>query len=333
MKNFLKLGVLATLCLSQVQGQALECQERDNCESNNQWLVSADFLWWKAVEDSLPLAIVIDTATTTEGTAASAHVINPKFKWQPGFRIAAGYTPCECDWSFYTAWTHFNAKASHQISPGEDTETIVPQWGVLAAFPAAFATGDSSWNLKLNWADFVLNRNICIDPCFQFGIHGGLRALWVDQKFHFSITNATSVPVTNGVHSKSDFSGIGVVVGLNASWLMGCGFSVDAAGGGAIVYGKHKSNFSETFTTVSETSTGGGSSHYNMSRAMTDLRFGVRWEGCVWDCTTLALGVDWEHHILFNQNQLPRGSNTANARPRDGDLTMQGVTFSAALLF
>lgn len=334
MKYFLTLAAVTALSFSQVQGSLLGGDDEIFVDGNdNRWAVNADFLWWKAVEDSLPVAVVVDSTATELGSDSSADILNPNYKWKPGFRIGIDYQPCGCDWDFYASWTHFNSKATRNFGPGLATETITPQWGSLTPFNASLATLSSSWHLNLNWADFEFNKTFCANSCFKFGIHGGLRAVWIDQKFNFSITNASTTPVTNSLHSKSDYSSIGVVAGIDASWLVGCGFSVNASAGGALLYGRQKSRVSETLVTVGATDTIGGSSNYYISRAMTDLRLGVAWETCITDCMTLALEADWEHHILFNQNQFPRGSSTSSSRPRDGDLTMQGLTLSGTLFF
>lgn len=333
MKHYINVAALAALSLGQLHAGIFDGGASEATANDTQWYVNADFLWWKAVEDSLPVAVVVDTTDTDAGTDESADILNPNYKWDPGFRIGFGYRPCGCDWDFRAAWTHFDTKAKRSFSAGSATETIIPQWGSLTPFAASIATLSSAWHLHLNWADFELNRTFCVDPCFKFGIHAGLRAAWVNQKFSFSIAEAATTPVTDSLHAKSDFSSIGVVAGLDASWLVGCGFSINASAGGALLYGRQKSRVSETLTAAETAVTIGGSSNYYISRAMTDLRLGIGWETCLSECMTLALAADWEHHILFNQNQFPRGSSTAASRPRDGDLTMQGATFSATLFF
>jgi hypothetical protein len=335
MRYFFQMAAAAAvLSLSQVHGSLFDGNGSDSFVNGNdtQWYVEADFLWWKAVEDSLPVAVVVDTTTGVGGSDSSAHVLNPNHKWDPGFRIGLGYQPCGCDWDFYASWTHFDTKAKRSVGPGSATETIYPQFGSLTPFAANLATLSSNWHLHLNWADFELNKSFCVSPCFKFGVHAGLRGLWINQKLNFSLTNAATTPVTNSLNSKSNYSSVGVVAGIDASWLFGCGLSVNASAGGAILYGRQNSHVSESIVALATTDTVNGSSHYNISRAMTDLRLGLGYEGCVCDKTFL-LKADWEHHILFCQNQFPRGSATSNSRPRDGDLTIQGVTFSASLLF
>lgn len=330
MKHYLYLAAMAIVA-GQLHGSPFDgnVNAATMDGTNTQWAVNADVLYWKAVEDNFPVAVIIDTVDAD----TSASLLYPNFKWDVGFRLGASYTPCGCDWDIYASWTHFDTKASRSFGPGSATETIVPQWGSLDPFAADLAVLSSDWHLHLNWADFELNRTFYADPCFSFGVHGGLRAAWVDQKFSFLLTNDATTPLSSDLSSKSDYSSVGVVVGLDASWMMGCGFSVNASAGGALLYGKQKSHVAETLTVGPTVTTVGGSSHYDISRAMSDLRLGVSWQGCVCDCMTVALGVDWEHHILFNQNQFPRGSATSESRPRDGDLTIQGATFSATVFF
>ena len=330
MKKITLLAALAALSASPVFGGLFIGNQGGDCcpdARDTQWYVEADFLWWKAVEDSLPVAVVTDT---TDG-AVSVSVLNPNFKWDPGFRLGVGYTPCGCDWDFYASWTHFDTKAKRSFGPGSATETVVPQWGAIVAAAGDTTTLSSHWHLHLNWADFELNHNFCESECFKFGVHGGLRAVWINQKFNFALTD-TGAGASTDVSSKSDYSSLGVVAGLEASWRVGCGISINACAGGAILYGRQKSRVSETFTTTTALDIS-GSSHYYISRAMSDLRLGISWETSFFDCYNFVFEADWEHHILFCQNQFPRGSVTASSRPRDGDLTIQGATFSATLFF
>lgn len=329
MKYTLRIATAAVLTLGQAHGLV----EVATSNGGNQWAVNADFLWWKAVEDSLPVAIITDTTDTDLGTAQSADILNLNHKWDPGFRIGVGYTPCGCDWNLVAEWTHFNTKASRSFDPGTEDETIIPQWGSLTPFGAELATLSSNWHLQLNWADFLFNKTFCVDPCFELGIHAGLRAVWLHQKFNFSLVNAADTPVTNNLNSKSDYNSLGIVAGLDASWLVGCGISVNASAGGSLLYGRQKSSVSESLITGVGTNTIAGSSNYYISRAMTDVSLGLGWHGNITSCLEAALEIDWEHHILFCQNQFPRGSSTSNSRPRDGDLTIQGLTVSGTIFF
>ena len=335
MKRFLQITAIAILPLSQLNGTLLDGSDYDAIEDDggSRWYFNVDALWWQATEDNLSAATIFSTSTVGSVSTESAHVINPHFEWDVGYRIGAGYRPCGCSWDVIASWTHFDTKAKRNLSPGPVTETIVPEWGSFTPFLDSSATLSSEWHLHLNWVDAELNRTFCVDPCFELGVHGGLRGLWADQKFNLSIIDTTTTPSsTDTVHSKSNFSSIGIVAGLDASWIIGCGFSINAAAGGSLLYGRQKSHVSETYVTLSGTENPTGSDSYYTSRAMTDLRLGIGWEGCICDMT-LALEVDWEHHLLYHQNQLPRGSRTSAERPRNGDIALQGATFSATLFF
>lgn len=319
MKSLFKVSV-AALMLSQLEASYY------NNEKNlgDQWEFNADFLWWEIVEDSLTSVVVVNSETANN---ISTKVHNPNFKWDPGVRLGLGFQPCGCNWDIYASWTYFNTKARHHFSSSDPANVIIPQWGSLLPFVGGDI--DTHWHLNLNWADLQLNQSICENSCFSFDIHGGLRGVFIDQKFIFTGSNAVA---SNSVHSKHRFSSIGVALGLDASWMLGCGISLNVCGGGALLYGKNDSSLREVLTVTDEDFIS-GSSHYHISRAMSDFSIGISWENDICDCMNLVLGVNWEHHILFNQNQLPRGSLTSAARPRDGDITMQGLTVSATLTY
>lgn len=345
MKRLFQMTIAAILAFSQVEARYSNFNEENT--NSNLWAFRADFLWWKAVEDSLGTFVEIDSGSGSSSSATTAaHVHYPNFKWDPGVRVALGYRPCGCDWGMYASWTYFNTKAKNHFSGGDDSSLLIaPEWGSLgigAPLDASGLTLRSDWHLNLNWADFELNKMIFESSCFLFDLHGGLRAAWLDQKFDFFVENSIT---SDSVKSKNTFSSLGVVAGLDASWLVGCGFSINVGAGGALLYGRNKSSFTEdllvgTITSSSSTSSFSasdasisGSSHYYISRAMSDLSLGVSWKSQMFKCMTFILAIDWEHHILFNMNQLPRGSSSSAARPQDGDLSMQGATISGILIF
>jgi hypothetical protein len=329
MRRFFQMAAFAVLTLGQLEANIYDydyydCQE---CGNSNQWSFQADFLWWRGVLDNLPSVIVIES-DGENNTSADIHY--PNFKWKPGVRLGVGFTPCGCDWSIGASWTHWQTKARKHLFRDDPNETISPQWGSLLPFIADAADIDTEWRLYINWLDLELNKLICESSCFQFDIHGGLRTLWVDHKFHFSAVNAIA---SNNLHSKNKLSSIGIVAGLDANWKVGCGFSINVGAGGALLYGKNKSSVSETLIEEGIFDFISGSSNYWITRAMSDLKIGFSWESRLLDCMTLILAFDWEHHYFFDQNQLPRGSRSSASRPRDGDLSLQGVTLSARVFF
>jgi hypothetical protein len=142
---------------------------------------------------------------------------------------------------------------------------------------------------------------------------------------------------------------VGARGGFDTVWNLGKGFAFTGNTAVSLVYGRFKVKHDEwnrealsphTKTRVLETE-----DHFRASRAMTDLALGLQWstlfgQQCQYGFT---LGLAWEHHMFFDQNQFWR-VNRINANPqlqlgenvyyqRRGDLDTQGITLTLQLEF
>ena len=150
--------------------------------------------------------------------------------------------------------------------------------------------------------------------------------------------------VNNEVNMRNDFHGVGARGGFNTVWNFGKGISLFGNMAMSLVYGQFKVKHDEwnrqnlsphAKTRILETE-----DHFRATRAMTDLALGLQWstpfgQQCQYGFT---LGLAWEHHLFFDQNQLWRVNRINPARSvtlhenayyqRRGDLDTQGCTLT-----
>lgn len=147
---------------------------------------------------------------------------------------------------------------------------------------------------------------------------------------------------------RNDFHGIGARSGFNTVWNLGKGFSFTGNTAISLVYGrfkvKHDEWNREALSPHSKTRILETEDHFRASRAMTDLALGLQWstlfgQQCQYGFT---LGLAWEHHLFFDQNQFWRvnrinftqGGLGENAYyQRRGDLDTQGWTLTMQFEF
>jgi hypothetical protein len=113
------------------------------------------------------------------------------------------------------------------------------------------------------------------------------------------------------------------LLGLEADWKVGCGFSFYVSGAVSWLYGKHKTKFSETIETCDTSSFCSIHGHIDANIAAADAAFGIRWQKCICGNKALLLQLGLEHHRYFDYNRFCNY----------GDLSFDGVNFSAAVTF
>ena len=191
-----------------------------------------------------------------------------------------------------------------------------------------------------------------------FRPHIGLRIAWLNQTYRIehkggswaqrlSPAKGEQDALNNEVSMRNDFKGVGVRGGFDTIWNFGRGFALFGNTAISIVYGRFNVKHDEwnkqattphTKTRILETE-----DHFRASRAMTDLALGLQWatlfgKNC---CYGFTIGIAWEHHMFFDQNQFWRVDGTNVFGPegeniyyqRRGDLDTQGWTITVKFDF
>jgi hypothetical protein len=178
-----------------------------------------------------------------------------------------------------------------------------------------------------------------INACFSFRPFFGVRSARIDQKTHnggrFYSDIDSSLPsyslssylsdnrVTTVNRNKQKFNGVGPLIGLEADWNIGCGFSLYVSADVTWLYGQFDVHLHEVAEFFDGANICKFRSDLDTVLAGADAAIGVRW---ITDCycnTRLILQVALEHHIYYDYNRIGNY----------GDLSFDGVSISAGLEF
>lgn len=307
---------------------------------------TGDFLWWEAHENGLDYLV-----KNEEGTAFinSGKVTEPKFEWDPGFRVGLGYNMAHDGWDVYANWTRFHTTTgddrTHRPVGGLLEPTFLdPSFDDLPiTLGQLFNEARSRWKLHLNQIDLTLGREFFVSRWLTLRPHLGLRAAWIRQKYtiHYLGTLTESVPsldlpvgasTDNLVDMRNNYTGFGLLGGLNTQWGLGGGWSLYGDLDLSLLYGFFRVTHKEE-EDISHTAKMHIRNRFHLSRVVADLAAGLRWQrsfGCD-DDLAILIQLGWEHHVYFGQNQFMRFTNAfmpGQSVSNLGDLTLQGWTLA-----
>jgi hypothetical protein len=335
--------------------------------------------YWNAHQDGLEFALTDSVAAPpipfpTDPSALNdlieAEYLDPKSKWELGFKLGVGYDSTHDGWDLMLLWTHYRGRAKKEVEVDiDDNSSLLPIWSAFSSSVGTplltipdilYATNlDAHWKLRLNLVDLELGREFWSSKYLTLRAHVGLRYAQIKQDYDIThqggiwgVVSTLQPSLIDKVDLDSKFKGIGVRAGLNSNWLLGRGVAFFGRAAISIVYGRFSVDADEnaflTQAPFSSTEILDAGEHFRSSKGMTDLAFGISWSTMFSDCQygfTLALA--WEHHLFFNQNQFwrvtriggigdlffpnPTGMNVFNKQR--GDLSTQGWTLSAVFEF
>lgn len=323
--------------------------------------VEGSMLWWQASEDGL--AFLQDnihfqpSGILNEDTLV---VKEPKFSWDFGFQVGAGYNMPYDGWDLYASWTLFHPKDSKRSAsiPADangnaaigPSPVFYPLFDFFSEVGANLESQPGSstsakWKLRLDYFDAEFGReskfgkHLCLRP------HAGLRSVWIDQTltvtslFFFDPRTVSNSDFVS--ENKCNFWGLGPRVGLDMQWNFGVGLSLFSDLALASLYGHYSTSINETATP--DVGTGRAEDNTNaykrksVARFAGDFDIGLRWQRTFHnshrDFLGLMLQAGWETHHFLNQNQFVQGLASVGNTVNQGDLTTQGLTIKARLDF
>ncbi|NGX45598.1 MAG: hypothetical protein K940chlam2_00754 [Chlamydiae bacterium] len=337
------------------------------------FLVILAGFYWNSHQDGMEFAIDNSVSVPPNATLPQvqrlnnlidAEYLNPNYKWDFGFKAGLAYNSTHDGWDLGIMWTWYRGSASNHVeAESDDNHTLIPLWSAWnnPPIPSTLYASDieTHWSMRLNLADVELGREFWISKYLTFRPHIGLRFATIDQNYKInhkggSWATRTVTPqlaLNNEVNMSNDFCGVGARGGLNTVWNLGRGFAFTGNTALSIVYGRFKIKHDEwdrvTLSPHDKERVLETEDHFRASRAMTDLTLGLQWstpfgQQCQYGFT---LGLAWEHHMFFDQNQLWRVNSMdgidSNGSPtienvyyqRRGDLDTQGWTVTVQFEF
>jgi hypothetical protein len=344
-----KIHVALTLLLITSLGYAYgdditlsECTGGKNCDPCQpvccgQGLLSAELLYWRAFEGGLDRCVSSSTSNqvTSEGNVHSRlrrRDCDPHFTWNPGFRI--GYELMCSDWSFGASWTHLHSNSHGSKNKGN----------AHRSHGSKNKGNAHRWSINFDVIDIVAGYKSS-GACFSLRPFIGLRGASIDQKLrvgkeecHCSRrsrrSSRTNDLITFHQNNKQEFAGIGPLIGLEAGWNMGCGFSLYTSADISWLYGNFNVRLRGTNRSVDAFNFYRIRKHLDASLAVADAALGIRWQTCFFESMRLILQLGLEHHRYFDYNRFGNYRNWSFDRFGDyGDLSFDGVNFAVGIEF
>jgi hypothetical protein len=167
----------------------------------------------------------------------------------------------------------------------------------------------------------------------------GVRSAWINQHGHVAyeggmfligiLLPGISLNGTDLIKMKNNYWGLGPRLGIAPRLIIGKGFSLNGEAAVSGLYGFFKILQKETYLDVTRFS---HYEHLNRFRWIGDFSAGIQWKtllGC--ERYALTFKADWETHIFWHQFELKK--DEFGLVPKDRNLSLQGVTFSARFDF
>ncbi len=301
---------------------------------NRKLFFTADFFYWKPYEDGL--AYAIEETTNTVTLLTQMHVKEPHMKWEPGFRVGAGFNFGMYDyWDLNLNYTYYYGKGGGQICECGEVATVAPQWyPALLGGVASFAK--VKWCLNYDVLDLELGRHYFVSEALSVRPHLGLRGAIIRQKYdanyagEFSYTNSTPTPSTistgttpTSFDAKNNFGGGGIRTGAGLLWHLSPHWGINGQISGSLLYGNF--DIDETVYGGAMTTDAFGTpllqnpkykirDNYHRIRTNLEAALGLQWEKH-FVCTgnNLSFGVFYELSQWYRQNELLQFTQTTDS--------------------
>lgn len=282
--------------------------------------ITADFIWWKAVQDGTQYGM---NGLKTNATPATAYDSVGKGKakqvaeaWAPGFKVGLGLNLSHDGWDLYAEYTWLRPDNSNSISGNVVGQTLGAggQTGPFADVDKASAR----WDLDFNVIDIELGRNFYLSQFLTMRPFIGLKGTWQDQsvKLRYEATDfelapqiiGQGVPVTGPYRSRwhTDTWGLGVRGGFNIAWYMSKSWSFYGDLAFSAVWANYhnvsrKDRLDDSITNTSTTLINTDDDNFYSVKYVGELELGLRWETWFYDDNYhIAIQLGWEEQVWVN---------------------------------
>ncbi|MBF8263500.1 MAG: mOMP-like family protein [Parachlamydiales bacterium] len=298
-----------------------------------------DFLYWQAQNTGFMYGYEIKDPNAVAASNNIGSIMRLPAKWDPGFRIGAGWNTDYDHWDVFAGWTWFRDHATKSRSVTGVTGTLLgfaPMWPNMAASSPVWQHVHAGWHMWHNACDLELGRAYYITKHLSLRPHYGLRGGWIHQKFTSSLT----LPMTGSFsqldfHGKNNFWGVGPRVGIQSNWhFCDNSWSVLGKASTALLLGETRTRYrSESLATGSTTflTRHNVKDHFSQVVPNLQLFLGVDWSSC-FNCDKYLLGINagWEVNYYWNQFNILSMNEAAALAPTaafgNHAVSMEGLT-------
>jgi hypothetical protein len=296
--------------------------------------VTASFIYWHVSQESMDTAVVFPTSLASPLLSHPGAVAYQQFKYKPGFKVGLGLNLDHDDWVLRAEYTWLHQKvSSSETAPSTPTGPGTwssNDWDLFIAFgPVAAASVSSSWKMKLDMVDVVMDRPFYEGTMLTVSPYGGMRALWLRQRFNITYPDTTGT-VLSLSQNRSSCWALGPTAGVGGHWLLGAGFRFEGNAGASILYTRYTkiSTTQHRSVPIGTLDTTSSLRNYNALRPVGQLAVGVGWG--MYTCGNefyFDVALDYEFLYFWDQNVMRMWvSNLQAYVDHIGDLQMHGLT-------
>ncbi len=322
---------------------------------------SVDFLYWQAKEDDLEYVQKDKFKSRGNPFLVKSKLEDLDFDWDPGARVAIGYTFPRDQWDLSLIWTYLHSRANdstHTNDPELTSENLRPNW-IPVLLGSISDHASAHWRMNYNILDLELGKSYFIAHWLSLRPHVDLRGVWIHQDYNLRYhggfqfldgATLTTLFKNTSFKAENNFSAIGFVLGCDSEWYLSRHWSILAKISASLDYGKfrvrekinggflnsdgvtvfinnEKINFKENFWRL---------------RPSLDTELGVQWQ-TLFHCDKYRVAAYATYNFVYwpDQNQLinsivardsfPLGDGLTNLNANvinfheQGNLQLQGV--------
>lgn len=301
----------------------------------NFFYLFGDFLYFKAIEDSLVYAEKVPQTATFQPKVKN---VKQHFEYKPGFRVGAGYDFDQYRWKLRSSWMYYKISPAkrHAFDPNFSLLAIldIPVWGALGNSLTNSVKG--KWNLEMDVIDLDVRRHFDLKG-FSLDPVGGIKCAFIKQKIQaqygdFKI-DFSDVVTPHNIEGKSLFFGIGPLLGMeihyklskqwhfflngNFSWLVGHFYT--------------KTTYTEFTPGTPADSKIEIKNHTSRVCLFEQVQAGIdkQW---IFKKSAFGITLGWELQVFQHQMNLNYFSNFVSP-PSEGDLSLYGPFIRANIDF
>jgi hypothetical protein len=317
--------------------------EKDRCI---QGYATLDLIWWKPYIGSMEYAI---TGVNDRGTNVAqymnvkkGYIHEPDFAFKPGFKIGLGAQLPHDDWTLCGQYTWLQGGVQNNSFTAKEWQGAITALDVVGPTGAigqmSVQSGSSSWKQSFNVVDLMLGKVLFASPYLSLKPSIGLKTAWIREKLQLNYaTTAAQIDIDEVVAieemRKQTMWGIGSRFGLDGIWFFtkhwGIYGNFDATALWSDFHSRAKTDtVTEIVSDVFVTST-----NLNTKRSsrevmgIFEMSFGLTYKIWIEDRQyRFQAWLGWEEQIWMNFNHFVEN-------PKSGNLSLQGVTLKAALMF
>jgi len=323
--------------------------------------VTGSFLYWRASGDYLTTAF-LDSSFSTDpfappNFAFNGEVLEPDFKYRPGYKLGLGYKFDRDHWDLYAEYTCYHQK----IHTFQEADTAVGQhihatWLIFVnslLLEDSYRSVDSTWKTDLDILDAEVGRNFFCGRYYIVRPSLGLRTMWLKQNYdltYVTIINEFSIDSMN----QSSSWGIGPKFGLNNTWNLWGGLKILGDLGVSLLHFEDHvkvKQFNSALIPAGLTDgiIYGNKESMSIVKPILDLSLGLGWGyPLIQDKCSFDLELSYDYSVYWDQASIQLGHAplvavgggtsifqviVGNGAGSEGNLSIQGLKLKARLDF